>query len=67
MTSTYRSGITIKFGKTFPDLLSQVTETNEADWSKGVMVLDFPSYRPHSGVRYNEPFCKSCAYVLSVG
>jgi len=58
MTSTYRSGINLKFGKAFQDLLSQVTLTSEADWSKGVMMFDFPSYRPDSGIRYNEPFCK---------
>jgi hypothetical protein len=58
MTSSYRSGINIKFGKAFPDLLSQVTLTDEADWTKGVMMFDFPSYRPDGGVRYNEPFCE---------
>jgi hypothetical protein len=58
MTSSYRSGINLKFGKAFPDLLSQVTLTDEADWSKGVMMFDFPSYRPDNGIRYNEPFCK---------
>jgi hypothetical protein len=63
MTSSYRSGINLKFGKAFPDLLSQVTLTNEADWSKGVMMFDFPSYRPDNGIRYNEPFCKHRSFL----
>lgn len=64
MTSTYRSGINLKFGKAFPDLLSQVTLTGEADWSKGVMMFDFPTYRPDGGVRYNEAFYHNLAKVL---
>jgi hypothetical protein len=64
MTSSYRSGINLKFGKAFPDLLSQVTLTSEADWSKGVMMFDFPSYRPDNGIRYNEPFYHNLAKVL---
>ncbi|KIM31564.1 hypothetical protein M408DRAFT_261783, partial [Serendipita vermifera MAFF 305830] len=64
MTSSYRSGINLKFGKAFPDLLSQVTLTDEADWSKGVMMFDFPSYRPNNGVRYNEPFYHNLAKTL---
>ncbi|CCA74713.1 related to ALO1-D-arabinono-1,4-lactone oxidase [Serendipita indica DSM 11827] len=64
MTSTYRSGINLKFGKAFPDLLSQVTLTDEADWSKGVMMYDHPSYRPKNGIRYNEPFYHNLAKTL---
>jgi L-gulonolactone oxidase len=64
MTSTYRSGINLKFGKAFPDLLSQVTLTGEADWSKGVMMFDFPTYRPDGGVRYNEPFCEPTSIFI---
>ncbi|KAG8822690.1 hypothetical protein FRC19_005447 [Serendipita sp. 401] len=64
MTSTYRSGINLKFGKAFPDLLSQVTETGEADWSKGVMMYDHPSYRGKNGGRYNDAFYHNLAKVL---
>lgn len=62
MTSTYRSGINIKFGEPYNDLLGQVaTDTADgADWSKGAMMFDFPAYRPTLGdqLRYNEEFCK---------
>lgn len=45
MTSTYRSGINIKFGKPYEDFLGQVSTGTEdgADWSKGVLMFDFPS------------------------
>ena len=62
MTSTYRSGINIKFGQVFDDLLSQTStlpKNTDADWSKGTIMFDFPTYLPDSGVRYNEPFCAS--------
>ena len=62
MTSTYRSGINIKFGQVFDDLLSQTStlpQNTDADWSKGTIMFDFPTYLPDSGVRYNEPFCAS--------
>jgi L-gulonolactone oxidase len=44
MTSTYRSGINIKFGKPYFDLLGQVTynTSDGADWSKGAIMFDFP-------------------------
>lgn len=62
MTSTYRSGINIKFGKAYFDLLGQTTfnTADGADWSKGVMMFDFPSYRPSIGdhKRFNEDFCE---------
>jgi L-gulonolactone oxidase len=62
MTSTYRSGTNIKFGKAYFDLLSQVTynPSNGADWSKGAIMFDFPSFRPSVGdyLRFNEPFCE---------
>jgi len=62
MASTYRSGINIKFGKPYFDLLGQVTygTADGADWDKGVIMLDFPSYKPNigDGLRYNEPFCE---------
>jgi L-gulonolactone oxidase len=63
MTSTYRSGINIKFGKPYNDLLGQVWDngTNDgADWTKGAIMFDFPSYRPTWGdhLRFNEPFCE---------
>jgi hypothetical protein len=62
MTSTYRSGINIKFGRPYNDLLGQVvTGTSDgADWSKGAIMFDFPTFRPTVGdhLRYNEDFCK---------
>lgn len=62
MTSTYRSGINIKFGKAYFDLLGQVTynTADGADWSKGAIMFDFPSFKPTvgDGLRFNEPFCK---------
>lgn len=62
MASTYRSGINIKFGKAYFDLLGQTTvnTTDGADWSRGVMMFDFPSYRPTVGdhKRFNEEFCE---------
>ncbi len=44
MTATYRSGINIKFGKPYFDLLGQVTynTSDGADWSKGAIMFDFP-------------------------
>lgn len=62
MTSTYRSGINIKFGKANKDFLGQVTTgtADGEDWSKGIIMFDFPSYRPTIGdhKRFNEDFCK---------
>lgn len=62
MTSTYRSGINIKFGRAYFDLLGQVTydTADGADWSRGAIMFDFPTFRPTvgDGLRYNEPFCK---------
>ncbi|PPQ72823.1 hypothetical protein CVT24_012899 [Panaeolus cyanescens] len=59
VTSTYRSGINIKFGRPFDSLLGQTTTLQNdpsADWSKGAIMFDFPSYRPTTGGgrRYNE-------------
>lgn len=64
MTSTYRSGINIKFGRPYEDLLGQVwtnSTKDGGDWTKGAIMFDFPSYRPTWGdrLRFNEPFCKS--------
>ncbi|RDW58580.1 uncharacterized protein DSM5745_11271 [Aspergillus mulundensis] len=60
MTSTYRSGINIKFGRPYFDLLGQVTynTSDGADWSQGAIMFDFPSFKPTvgDGSRYNEPF-----------
>ncbi|KAH8915933.1 hypothetical protein BT69DRAFT_1356147 [Atractiella rhizophila] len=66
MAATYRSGINIKFGKSFNDLIGQTHESDYlgADWSKGTIMFDFPSYRPNSGVRYNEPFYHDLAQTL---
>lgn len=62
MTATYRSGINIKFGKAYFDLLGQVTTGTEdgADWSKGAIMFDFPTYAPSVGdkKRFNENFCE---------
>jgi L-gulonolactone oxidase len=73
MTSTYRSGINIKFGRAYNDLLGQVVAdtADGADWSKGAIMFDFPSYRPTFGdeLRFNEEFCKfqSSPHHISVG
>jgi hypothetical protein len=65
MTSTYRSGINIKFGKPYYDFLGQVTynTSDGEDWSRGAIMFDFPSYKPDigDGLRYNEPFCEYLA------
>lgn len=69
MTSTYRSGINIKFGRPYFDLLGQVTynTSDGADWTKGAIMFDFPSYKPSvgDGSRFNEPFCK-CSWRLII-
>lgn len=63
MTSTYRSGINIKFGKAHKDFLGQVTydTADGEDWTQGAIMFDFPTYRPTYGdfKRYNEDFCES--------
>ncbi|KAH6855001.1 hypothetical protein B0I37DRAFT_395286 [Chaetomium sp. MPI-CAGE-AT-0009] len=68
MTSTYRSGINIKFGKAYYDFLGQVTynTTDGADWTKGAIMFDFPSFRPTIGdhKRFNEPFYHRVANTL---
>ncbi|CAJ0543943.1 Ff.00g040040.m01.CDS01 [Fusarium sp. VM40] len=68
MASTYRSGINIKFGKPYFDLLGQVTfgTSDGANWDKGAIMLDFPSYKPSigDGLRYNEPFYHRLAETL---
>lgn len=68
MTSTYRSGINIKFGKAYFDLLGQVTygTADGADWSKGAIMFDFPSFQPSvgDGLRFNEPFYQNLANIL---
>ena len=62
VVSTYRSGINIKFGKAYFDLLGQTTynTSDGADWTKGTIMFDFPTYHPSigDGLRFNEPFCK---------
>ncbi|KAL0568926.1 hypothetical protein V5O48_013046 [Marasmius crinis-equi] len=69
VTTTYRSGINIKFGRPFDDLLGQVTErqgTVKADWSKGAIMFDFPSFVPTTGDhhRYNEEWYHTLAQTL---
>jgi len=66
MTSTYRSGINIKFGKPNYDFLGQTTfntsdeASGRADWSKGAIMFDFPAFKPTVGdkTRFNEQFCE---------
>ncbi|KAG5642989.1 hypothetical protein DXG03_001805 [Asterophora parasitica] len=69
VTSTYRSGINIKFGKPFDSFLGQTTErvgNRTADWSKGAMMFDFPSFVPTTGDhhRYNEEWYATLAKTL---
>ncbi|KAH7362200.1 hypothetical protein B0T11DRAFT_280373 [Plectosphaerella cucumerina] len=68
MSSTYRSGINIKFGKPYYDFLGQVTynTSDGEDWSRGAIMFDFPSYKPDigDGLRYNEPFYHKLAKTL---
>ncbi|CAG8953152.1 hypothetical protein HYFRA_00003351 [Hymenoscyphus fraxineus] len=69
MTSTYRSGINIKFGRPYEDLLGQVWTNGTkdgADWSKGAIMFDFPSYKPTWGdrLRFNEPFYHNLATTI---
>ncbi|KAF6827676.1 FAD fmn-containing dehydrogenase [Colletotrichum plurivorum] len=68
MTSTYRSGINIKFGRPFEGFMSQVaTNTSDgADWTKGAIMFDFPTFKPTvgDGSRFNEPFYHNLAKVL---
>ncbi|KAK9416687.1 putative FAD/FMN-containing dehydrogenase [Seiridium unicorne] len=68
MTSTYRSGINIKFGKPYYDLLGQVTynTSDGADWSKGAIMFDFPHFKPSvgDGRPYNDAFYPRLATAL---
>ncbi|KAF8073381.1 hypothetical protein FPV67DRAFT_1477585 [Lyophyllum atratum] len=69
VTSTYRSGINIKFGKPFDSFLGQTTQrvgNRTADWSKGAMMFDFPSFVPTLGDhhRYNEKWYATLAKTL---
>ncbi|KAF8526103.1 FAD/FMN-containing dehydrogenase, partial [Gautieria morchelliformis] len=69
VTSTYRSGINIKFGKAFDSFLGQTNErvgNKTADWSKGALMFDFPSFQPTLGDhhRYNEEFYLNLATTL---
>ncbi|KAJ7456118.1 hypothetical protein FB451DRAFT_1354004 [Mycena latifolia] len=68
VTATYRSGINIKFGKPFESFLGQTTliGNTTADWSKGAMMFDFPSFVPTLGDhhRYNEAWYDRLARTL---
>ncbi|TVY55789.1 putative L-gulonolactone oxidase 6 [Lachnellula cervina] len=66
MTATYRSGINIKFGRPYNDLLGQVHTAPGADWSKGAIMFDFPAFRPTVGdnLRFNEPFYHNLATTI---
>ncbi|KAJ7907133.1 hypothetical protein B0H13DRAFT_2233495 [Mycena leptocephala] len=62
VTSTYRSGINIKFGKPFDSFLGQTTERV----GNGAMMFDFPSFVPTTGDRhrYNEAWYTTLATTL---
>ncbi|KAF9063301.1 hypothetical protein BDP27DRAFT_1335287 [Rhodocollybia butyracea] len=69
VTATYRSGINIKFGKAFDSFLGQTTQRSNnatADWSKGAMMFDFPTFAPSTGDhrRYNEEWYMTLATTL---
>ncbi|KAI1337152.1 FAD-binding domain-containing protein [Xylariaceae sp. FL0016] len=71
MTSTYRSGINIKFGSPYYDLLGQVTyntsdSADGVDWTQGAIMFDFPSFKPSigDGKRFNEDFYINLAKTL---
>ncbi|KAF7299994.1 D-arabinono-1,4-lactone oxidase [Mycena kentingensis (nom. inval.)] len=69
VTSTYRSGINIKFGKPMDSFLGQTTQrvgNRTADWSKGAMMFDFPSFVPTTGdrKRFNEQWYLDLARIL---
>ncbi|KAH8597502.1 FAD/FMN-containing dehydrogenase [Bisporella sp. PMI_857] len=68
MTSTYRSGINIKFGQAYYDFLGQATynTSDGVDWTKGTIMFDFPSYKPTVGdkKRFNEEFYPRLAKTL---
>ncbi|KAF7522197.1 hypothetical protein G7054_g12232 [Neopestalotiopsis clavispora] len=68
MTSTYRSGINIKFGKPYYDFLGQVTynTSDGADWTQGAIMFDFPHFKPSvgDGQPYNADFYPRLAQVL---
>ncbi|KAH8662108.1 FAD/FMN-containing dehydrogenase [Xylariales sp. PMI_506] len=68
MTSTYRSGINIKFGKPHYDFLGQVTynTSDGADWSQGAIMFDFPHFKPTvgDGQPFNAQFYPKLAKIL---
>ncbi|KAI1505942.1 FAD-binding domain-containing protein [Biscogniauxia marginata] len=68
MTSTYRSGINIKFGRPHYDLLGQGTynTSDGEDWTKGAIMFDFPSFKPTigDGLRFHEEFYLNLAKTL---
>ncbi len=47
-------------GKAYYDLLGQGTynTSDGADWSRGTIMFDFPTFAPWDKKRFNEPFCK---------
>jgi len=54
----------VAVGKAYFDLLGQGTynTSDGADWSKGAVMFDFPSFKPTIGdhKRFNEQFCTWC-------
>lgn len=69
VTTTYRSGINIKFGKAHDSFLGQTNErvgNSTVDWSKGALMFDFPSFIPTTGDhhRYNEEWYGTLATTL---
>lgn len=60
IVSSYRSGINIKFAKNFDAFFAQSSALGNTATAKayksGAIMLDWPTYLPDSGIRYNEPF-----------
>jgi len=85
VVSTYRSGINIKFAKTFDAFMAQSSSLGDSAAAaayksvrislyfhsslklivvlQGAIMLDWPTYLPNSGVRYNEPFYTSAYFT----
>ncbi|KAH7105178.1 FAD-binding domain-containing protein [Auriculariales sp. MPI-PUGE-AT-0066] len=68
IVATYRSGINIKFAKTFDAFMAQSSSLGDsaaaAAYKSGAIMLDWPTYLPDSGVRYNEAFYKKLPETL---
>ncbi|KZV84233.1 FAD-binding domain-containing protein [Exidia glandulosa HHB12029] len=68
IVSTYRSGINIKFAKTFDAFMAQSSSLGDSAtaeaYKSGAIMLDWPTYLPDSGIRYNEPFYANLSATL---